>query len=408
MESAHQTLLQQLTSLSKRHSSLGSRLCLAAQELQQVGTPISEKLLEELVKYNRDFNCLQQEVIAEGESISQEAISLSDLEKRLDHKVQPINSQNLRSQALIVLERVLSLTHKDQGTFAPLQTVKQAATQLRTQITDSTTELSTEVEALISGEHPLRALLTLIETSESLDDEHWVILEEKVAASFGKALAVAISRGKIALSVSETVSTSLPPAANPDIVILGEPTSLAPQDVIIVPSLEVPKILPTIDGTNIVFGNAPISGKSIPPQVSQLNPVGLKLRVSIQRLGDREYGANEYAGTRGQGLALEAFQISIVPAVPGLSLRYGAHISEVGDTPMISEGSLVGEPGKNRQIEGFAIELTGPQASNYDIFYTAHVQNVGDVPVCSNGKFCGTRAKALRVEGMQVWIQPKA
>jgi hypothetical protein len=79
MESAHQTLLQQLTSLSKRHSSLGSRLCLAAQELQQVGTPISEKLLEELVKYNRDFNCLQQEVIAEGESISQEAISLSDL-----------------------------------------------------------------------------------------------------------------------------------------------------------------------------------------------------------------------------------------------------------------------------------------------------------------------------------------
>jgi uncharacterized protein YjdB len=75
---------------------------------------------------------------------------------------------------------------------------------------------------------------------------------------------------------------------------------------------------------------------------------------------------------------------------------------------MISEGSLVGEPGKNRQIEGFAIELTGPQASNYNIFYTAHVQNVGDVPVCSNGKFCGTRAKALRVEGMQVWIQPKA
>ena len=410
MKSTHQILLQQLSSLSQHHESLGSRLFQAAQKLQQAGIPLPEPLLEELVKYNRGFNHLQQELIAEGESISAaDEMSLPDLEKRLHQKMQPTDSQNLHSQALSLIDRVLSLTHKDRGTFEPLQPVKQTATQLRTQIARSTTEVSPEVEALISGEHPLSALLSLIETPESLDDQQWVVLEEKVSANFGKTLAVAISRGKIAISASSAeLTSSPPPTANPDIVILGEPTSKAPQDVIIVPSVEVPKTPPTIDGTHIVFGNAPIAGQSTPAKADRLPAVGLKVGVFIHRLGVREYAAREYAGTRGQGLPLEAFQISIVPSVPGLSLRYMAHISEVGDTPMISEGQPAGEPGKNRQIEGFAIELTGPQAVNYQICYTAHVQNIGDVPVCSDGQFCGTRAKALRIEGIQVWIQPKA
>ena len=408
MKSTPQTLQQQLSSLSKCHGSLGSHLLQAAQKLQQAGTPLSETLLEELVRYNRDFNRLQQEVMTEGESVSQVEMSLSDLEKRLHQQIEPNDSPNQRQKALSVLEQVLSLTHKDQGAFESLDSAKHSATQLQTQITHSTTEFSPEVEALVTGVHPLSALLTLVETGESLDDQQWIVLEEKVSASFGKSLAVAISRGKIIRSISSgELTSSVPPAANPDIVILGEPTSMTPQEVIIVPSMEVPKTPPTIDGTHIVFGNAPISGKSISATATRLAPVGLKVGVSIHRLGDREYAAQEYAGTRGQGLPLEAFQISIVPPVPGLSLRYMAHISEVGNTPMISEGQPVGEPGKGRQIEGFAIELTGPQASSYEICYTAHVQNIGDVPVCSNGQFCGTRGKGLRVEGLQVWIQSK-
>ncbi|WP_413166229.1 hydrogenase [Capilliphycus salinus ALCB114379] len=409
MESTDQTLLQQLSSLSKRYASLGSRLSQAAQHLSQAGIPLPETLLEELVKYNRDFNHLQQQARAEDESISDAEMSLSDLEKRLQQKIQPGDSQNQRSFALSLLERVLSLVHKDQSAFEPLERVKQSATQLQTQISNNTPELSPEVKALISGEHPLSALLTLIETPEDIDDQHWVILEEKVSARFGKPLAVAISRGKIVRSTNSPELTSASaPAANPDLVILGEPTSRAPQDVIIVPSVEVPKTPPTIDGTHIVFGNAPLAGKSSPSTASGLASVGLKVRVSIHRLGDREFAAQEYAGTRGQGLPLEAFQIAIAPPVPGLSLRYMAHISNLGDSPATPEGQRVGQPGNGQQIEGFAIELTGPQASNYKILYTAHVQNIGDVPVCSNGQYCGTRGKGLRVEGIQVWIQPKA
>ena len=134
----------------------------------------------------------------------------------------------------------------------------------------------------------------------------------------------------------------------------------------------------------------------------------LKLLVHLQGLGDRTFTAREYAGTRGQGRRLEAFQIQLEPAIPGLSLRYMAHIATIGDTPWIPEGQLVGERGKNRQIEGLAIELIGPESANYTVFYTAHVQNKGDVPVCTNGQYCGTKGQGLRVEGIKVWIEAKS
>ena len=107
------------------------------------------------------------------------------------------------------------------------------------------------------------------------------------------------------------------------------------------------------------------------------------------------------------GRRLEAFQINIDPAIAGLSLRYMAHIAAIGDTPLTPEGELVGERGKNRQIEGLAIELIGPQAPNYKVFYTAHIQNKGDVPVCTNGEYCGTKGQGLRIEGMKIWIEAK-
>ncbi len=408
METVHQNLLQQLTSLSKRYPTLGSRLAQAAQDLQNRGQPFSENLLGELVKYNRDFNRLQQQVLSETQERNFEVSSVQDLERLLSNQVQPADQASVRQNALGIIDRVLTLIHKERNEFSLLKTVQDTARQLQTQISQEMTDLQPEVKALVSGEHPLSALLTLVESPETLDDEHWVILEEKVGAAFGKPLAIAISRGKISVSATTPALRPQPPSANPDVVILGEPTSTDPQDVIIVPSVEVPKNLPKIDRANIVFGNAPISGKPIPSEPRSLSSIGLKILVHLQGLGDREFAAQEYAGTRGQGRRLEAFQMDIVPAIAGLSLQYMAHISGVGDTPMIPEGKLLGERGKEQQIEGFAIQLTGSQATNYDIFYTAHVQNLGDVPVCSNGEYCGTRQKALRVEGIKVWIQPKA
>jgi uncharacterized protein YjdB len=94
--------------------------------------------------------------------------------------------------------------------------------------------------------------------------------------------------------------------------------------------------------------------------------------------------------------------------VEGLELKYMAHIAGIGDTKAFNTGEYAGTRGKARRLEGFAVQLGGPQAENYDVFYRAHIERVGDTNVHSNGQYCGTRGKGLRVEGLQVWIEPKS
>ena len=65
-----------------------------------------------------------------------------------------------------------------------------------------------------------------------------------------------------------------------------------------------------------------------------------------------------------------------------------AHLQNIGDVPFVNEGNFVGTRGQSRRLEGFAIELTGPAASNFDVIYMAHLQNVGDTALFRNGQFC--------------------
>jgi hypothetical protein len=129
--------------------------------------------------------------------------------------------------------------------------------------------------------------------------------------------------------------------------------------------------------------------------------------VHLQDIGDITFRDNEFAGTRGQSRRLEGFQVTISPPVPNLSMRYMAHLENIGDVPFVNEGQFVGTRGQSRRLEGFAIELTGAAAPNFSIFYMAHLQGTGDTPVFQNGQFCGTRGQSRRVEGILVRIEPR-
>lgn len=402
MEQQQQMIMQQLTALSERHPALGRRLVQAANNLLNSGTPISESLLAELVKYSRDFNQVRQQLTIETGKIPTTEISLNDLKQSINHQVQSASNPTLRQNSLKLLDGILRLAHKDVENYQPLQTLQQQALQLKASISTPNQPLSETAEELASGQHPFSALLTLVQQQDRLSDTQWVVLEEKVAVAFGKSLAVAISRGKIYQSTGQTQ----PQATPEDIIILEEPTPSQSEDIIIVPSLEIPQNLPQTQSENIVFGNAPIAGQSTTATID--STVGLKVTVHLQGLGERQFGAKEYAGTRGQGRRLEGFSIAFDSTIPDLNIQYMAHVSGMGDTAIASAGQWVGQTGKERQIEGFAVSLTGSQAKNYDVFYNAHIQNMGDVPVCSNGEYCGTRGKSLRVEGISVWVQPKS
>ncbi|MGB3532750.1 MAG: hydrogenase [Microcoleaceae cyanobacterium] len=406
MEQTQQMIMQQLAALSQRHPALGSRLVQAANTLLSHGTPISEGLLAELVKYSRDFNQVKQQLRIETQNTPNAEISLNHLKQKVQNQVQHSPDLTLRQNSLKLLEGIICLAHKDQETYQPLQVIQQQASQLKTLISSTTEPLPATAKELVSGQHPFSALLTLIKQQDRLSDTQWVVLEEKVAKAFGKSLAVAISRGKIYQSTNK----SQPQSLKSDIVILEEPTPSQTNEIIIVPSLEIPQNLPQnlpqTQSENIIFGNAPIASQSSAPGVG--STIGLNVTVHLQGLGERQFSAKEYAGTRGQGRRLEGFALGLDPQVRDLGIQYMAHVAGVGDTPMVSGGQWVGETGRERKIEGFAVSLTGSQAENYDVFYNAHIQNKGDVPVCSNGEYCGTRGESLRVEGISVWIQPKS
>jgi Matrixin/Putative peptidoglycan binding domain/Clostridial hydrophobic W len=135
--------------------------------------------------------------------------------------------------------------------------------------------------------------------------------------------------------------------------------------------------------------------------------VELEVLVHLEGLGDRTCRENELAGTRGQSRRLEGFQVTADPPVPGVTLRYMAHLQNIGDVPFVAEGKFVGTRGESRRLEGFAIELHGPEAANYDVFYMAHLQDVGDTGFFQNGQFCGTRGESRRVESILVRVEPR-
>ncbi len=439
MEAPHNDLLQQIAQLSETYPNLADRLSQAAKQLQNSGLPPSDSLLQEMATYSRNFAEVQKQALVQNKSALApgEITSLKDIQNLVETAAASVGKAEIRDAALKVLDRVLAIAHREQSDFGALQSVHAKARELQRAISESSpAQLHSDAESLVSGKHPVAAVLALVEQQDKLDDEQWVILEETVSAAFGKQLAVAISRGK--LTITEMVKAApakvepafktapepkisaepLPeviiiPSGNvapkqvtvaPQIQILESPAPSAPMhEVIIVPSMEVPKSLQTTGSGNIVFG-APREVQQVPVE----GGLGLKVLAHIQGIGDRTFGAQEYAGTKAQGLRVEGFGINIEPPIAGLTVEYMAHVEGVGDTPWISDGELAGFRGQAKRIEGFAVRLSGPQADKYDVFYSAHIQNIGDTDVSSNGDYCGTRGKGLRIEGIKVWIAPSA
>jgi uncharacterized protein YjdB len=133
----------------------------------------------------------------------------------------------------------------------------------------------------------------------------------------------------------------------------------------------------------------------------------LSVLVHLQDIGDQYGIENQWVGTKGQSRRLEGFSVRRLTPTPDFSIRYYAHLQNLGDTAVLTEGQFVGTRWNSLRLEGFAIWLTGPFAYQYNIFYQCHLQNFGDSGIYQNGGFCGTRGQSRRVEAIKVWIVKK-
>jgi hypothetical protein len=143
----------------------------------------------------------------------------------------------------------------------------------------------------------------------------------------------------------------------------------------------------------------------MPPRPQPGIVVALRGIVHLQGLADVALMNDKRAGTVGQARRLEGFEIAIAPPVADLSLRYMAHVQNIGDTPWATEGSFVGTRGRSLRLEGFAIEATGAAAQYYVVQYRAWLQDLGATQWCVGPAFCGTRGAHRRVEAIEVDVR---
>jgi hypothetical protein len=239
--SAHESQLKNdLQALQESFRELSLRLAETAGNLGRSGRPPSEEILQQLQSAHHRFHELREGAfqLAANErltpSVSADQASVPDLLALLrqvdEVRIVRNKKQDQVQKARGVLDRVLSLTHKDAASYAPLAELHAKAAGLRDSATaDSDQPVNPELESLADGRHSFCDLLTLVEQSEEIDDDRWVQLNDSVTQAFGKPLAIASARKKLRVSASPPPAppaSNSPPASDP--VSAPEP-ALAPE-----------------------------------------------------------------------------------------------------------------------------------------------------------------------------------
>jgi len=196
-------LLKKNAALTKRLAALGARGTAAAAALTRPGAPPADDLVHALAEARREFVALRDEVFAATAALGLQTPSAETINstRRLDAMLKVLleGLENAEKQAqasaalgktVAVLDRIASLAHRDDPAFAPLAACQSRAADVRAALA-STGKIDPAASA------PFVALLTLMDGRQSLADEQWGALEDTVAATFGRALAVAATRGKL-------------------------------------------------------------------------------------------------------------------------------------------------------------------------------------------------------------------
>lgn len=212
METSPMDLMQDFTQVARTFEQLSQRLTEVAEQVRAAGVLPSESLIEEIAMSRRSFTELRDRAIelvgllaASSPKLAHEIGSMKDLEALLELVVEAqrkkAQEEKARIRALTVLDRILSLVHRDLPDFSPLKEAQAQARTLRDALRSHRgPDPHPDILPLAQGRHPLAELLTLVEGHDDLDDDLWLLLKHAVADNFGKSLAMSAARGKLSPS----------------------------------------------------------------------------------------------------------------------------------------------------------------------------------------------------------------
>jgi hypothetical protein len=246
---------RELAALTQRFIDLGARLGQAARALEEAGAPPEGGLVEALADARGQFVELRAQALgaadAAGVPATAEPESLHDLEpllaaigEALAARARREALQRLQAAALDILDRVLEIAHRDDRHFPALVAGQARARQAREAVAQLTEPDSEDARRAIAAVEPFADLLAMIENRDGVDDERYAQLEESVSSHFGRALAVAGARGRLAFAADigqppepeadaapVVAPAAAPDASGPDAIAepAGAPTDGAPE-----------------------------------------------------------------------------------------------------------------------------------------------------------------------------------
>ena len=219
-------LAKRLAALRERFTTLAATLTQTTQQLQASGTLPPETLVDEIAKVRTDFVDVRHRVLEAARSLSinvpamSEIDSISALEPVLETVAQAQAAEEkkaalaeARARVMAVLDRVLTVTHMDGPNFAALVQCLTKAREIRQAAQDPKAFDTENTPAFLESIPSFAALLSIIEGRDALDDEKFAVLDEAVTQSFGRTLAVAAARGKLAIGASAPAAPRTAPAA---------------------------------------------------------------------------------------------------------------------------------------------------------------------------------------------------
>jgi Clostridial hydrophobic W len=110
--------------------------------------------------------------------------------------------------------------------------------------------------------------------------------------------------------------------------------------------------------------------------------------LHVERLGDRRFPGEGWAGNRGKKLRIEAFSIRPTDTLLARDIEFKALAPKGRQTPWVTDAKLCGTRGQGLPLTGFAIRLAPHAAERFDVVYQGAFFESGIAGPHRNGELC--------------------
>ncbi|HTO11053.1 MAG TPA: hypothetical protein VMQ51_05735 [Candidatus Binatia bacterium] len=209
VKQAHEDLGRRLSALRADFAALGTRAADAASALA-AKLPPPPALLDELSAARDAFAELRDAMVEHAGTLAlvldgERLGNLRDLEPVLaaigaaeERQAQLQAWEEARESALVALDRVMALIHREERGFGALAECQARARELHGALSGSTPDDIEHETVMISAKlRPFAELLALVDGWNALDDDRCAFLQDAITQSFGRPLALAALRGKL-------------------------------------------------------------------------------------------------------------------------------------------------------------------------------------------------------------------